>query len=227
MDLDMQINALGRLYGLYENALGGLDLACEKGCAHCCTVNVTLTSLEALYMLMELPERQAPDFWRIVESVGDKPRFRPGYTINALAQTCLDGEALPEEANDPEWGACPALTDNLCSIYGIRPFGCRCMVSHANCGEVGFANMSDRVATLNEVFCQAIEHLDAGGITGNFSDVLAFMKSEKNRLRYHNSGRIAASPPLVANRPISVLMIPPEHRKRLAPLLKSIHEIIG
>jgi hypothetical protein len=227
MHLDMKLAGLERLYGLYEETVDGSDLACKKGCAHCCTVNVTLTSLEGFYTVSQMTESEGTIVWQHLEAASRGKRFQPGYSTNALAQVCLDGGQLPEEENDPQWGQCPVLTDLLCPLYRTRPFGCRCMVSNSNCGNEGFASMSDWVMTLNQVFCQFIEHLDAGGFSGNFTDVLLYMKSEDNRLHYQIHGPMAISPPFVANRPIPVLMVPPEHQERLAPILDTIREIFG
>jgi hypothetical protein len=49
------------------------------------------------------------------------------------------------------------------------------MVSKRCCSETGFAEMDPVVMTVNDVFMQFIEHLDTGGFSGNFTDVLHLM----------------------------------------------------
>jgi hypothetical protein len=99
------------------------------------------------------------------------------------------------------------------------------MVSTRNCGETGFADMDPFVLAVNDVFLQYLEHIDAKGFTGNFADVMQFLSPDENRQKYA-AGRLDAAPSgLVANQPVFVLMIPPEHRERIQYLLKQIRSI--
>ena len=43
--LGKKIAALDRIYAVYDGYCTTLDMACQKYCAHCCTTNVTLTTL--------------------------------------------------------------------------------------------------------------------------------------------------------------------------------------
>jgi hypothetical protein len=75
------------------------------------------------------------------------------------------------------------------------------------------------------VFLQHLEHIDAQGYTGNFADVMQFLSSAENRAGY-TGGRLGPAPAgLAANQPVFVLMIPPEHRQRIQPLLSQIRSI--
>ena len=134
-------------------------------------------------------------------------RFVPRVTINRMADICARGGDPPDEQPDPEAGPCPILTDRHCSFYPVRPFGCRCMVSARNCAETGFAEMDPFILTLNDIFLQHLEHIDAHGYTGNVVDVMQFFDG------------------LLANQPVFVLMIPPEHRNRIQPVLQQIRRI--
>jgi len=99
------------------------------------------------------------------------------------------------------------------------------MVSAKNCGETGFSDMDPFILTVNDVFLQHLEHIDAQGYTGNFADVMQFLGLDENRKNYA-AGRLGAAPNgLVANQPVFVLMIPPEHRERIQYLLKQIRSI--
>jgi hypothetical protein len=85
--------------------------------------------------------------------------------------------------------------------------------------------MDPFILTVNDVFLQHLEHIDAQGYTGNFADVMQFIESGENRQNYA-AGQLKAAPDgLVANQPVFVLMIPPEHRERIQPVLTQIRSI--
>ena len=46
MNLQRKMAVLERIYEIYDNFTKGLDVACKKQCANCCTCNVTMTTLE-------------------------------------------------------------------------------------------------------------------------------------------------------------------------------------
>jgi hypothetical protein len=151
-------------------------------------------------------------------------RFQPKITTNQLANLCAEGiEPPPEEGN--EWKQCPFLINLQCPMYSVRPFNCRCLVSRNDCGQKGYADMDEFVLSVNTIFLQAIEHLDDKGCSGNLIDVLGVMASEKNRQAYENNALKCATTGLIANQPLKVLMIPPEHRTKIEPILKSLREI--
>jgi len=78
---------------------------------------------------------------------------------------------------------------------------------------------------VNTVFLQVIEHLDAEGCSGNLIDVLKFMAS-KNRRRVYERGQLACEKNgLIVNWELKVLMIPPEHREKIEPILQQLREI--
>jgi hypothetical protein len=47
VSLAKRLEALNQVYQIYDDYSAALDLACEANCAHCCTANVTMTTLEA------------------------------------------------------------------------------------------------------------------------------------------------------------------------------------
>jgi hypothetical protein len=121
--------------------------------------------------------------------------------------------------------ACPLLVDRLCPIYELRPHGCRCLVSRRKCAETGYAAFDDFVLSVNTVFLQAIEHVDAGGCSGNLVDVLQVLSDERNREAYRNSALHCSTNQLIPNQPLEVLMIPPEHRTRIESILEELRQI--
>jgi hypothetical protein len=134
-------------------------------------------------------------------------------TLNRFADMCAKGQEIPEEAAKPATAPCPFLQEDICRIYDLRPFGCRAMVSRSDCGKTGEAHMPDFVLTVNNVFLQYIEALDASGVQGNLMDVLLSAASPQ-----------APGSRVIRNHPISVLMVPPEHRNRIRPLLDALSQ---
>ena len=225
MDLNTKLTILDRLDEIYDHFTDQFDLACEKYCAHCCTANVTMTTLEGYRIFAHLEKTGETRLLEIIARQSRPDRFVPQISINRLADICARDGDLPEEHPNPDSGLCPVLEDNACPLYSVRPFACRCMVSAVNCGKTGYADMDPFILTVNDVFLQHLEHIDAQGYTGNFSDVVQFLTSADNRSNYA-AGRIGPAPAgLVANQPVFVLMIPPEHRQRIQPLLKEIRAI--
>ncbi len=85
--------------------------------------------------------------------------------------------------------------------------------------------MDDFVLSVNTVFLQTIEHVDAGGCSGNLVDVLRAMSVEQNREAYRNDILHCTGNGLIANQPLEVLMIPPEHRTQIEPILQELRQV--
>ncbi|MGD2186805.1 MAG: YkgJ family cysteine cluster protein [Desulfobacterales bacterium] len=221
MDLTGKLTALDKIYSLYDQFAASLDLACKKYCSYCCTTGVTLTTIEAYKIIKSSPNEEWSEK---IQKAAAQPYFKPQITTNQLANLCADGIEPPEEESS-EWKSCPLLTENQCPIYAVRPFGCRCLVSRHDCGKKGYADMDDFVLSVNTLFLQTIEHMDAGGCCGNMLDVLEVMASSKHRQAYKNNRLNCATVGLIANHPLKILMIPPEHRTRMEPILQSLRGI--
>ena len=224
MDLAGKLKALDEIYKLYDQFAASLDLACKKYCSHCCTTSVTLTTMEGYQIARALGSNAMADWDKKIRDAAEQTHFKPKITTNRLANLCADGLEPPQEEFS-ESKPCPFLTEKLCPIYALRPFGCRCLVSRHDCGKEGYAEMDDFVLSVNTLFLQTIEHLDAGGCSGNLLDVLAVMASAENRQDYEGNRFDCASAGLIANEPLKVLMIPPEHRVKMEPILNSLREI--
>ena len=225
MALAKRLEALGRIYKIYDGIHSTLDLACREKCAHCCTTNVTMTTLEAYKIVTDLVASDRQDEIDGLAKLGDIGRFKPLLTTNRMAELCAADAKVPEEDAAGEWQECALLNDSLCSIYDLRPFGCRCFVSRQNCGDTGYADIDDFTASVNTVFLQVIEHLDAEGCSGNLADVLQFMASDDNRQAYEGGRVNCDSNGLIVNWELKVLMIPPEHRERIEPILHQLRKI--
>ena len=269
MKLQKKLAALSQIYEIHDNFVTGLNSACKKYCAHCCTTSVTLTTVEAYKIVIDLEStttrtaggldftaldgkrqgRAVPPLLRVetvdsrakhpvwqtqsdpkadwldkIRHAAAQPHFKPKITTNQLAKLCAQGIEPPEEEGS-EARPCPFLNDGLCPIYAVRPFGCRCLLSRHDCGKEGSADMDDYVLSVNTVFLQIMEHMDTYGCTGNLLDVLLVMASEENRQAYEDNSLKCPAAGLVPNQALNVLMIPPEHRTKMEPILNSLREI--
>jgi Fe-S-cluster containining protein len=225
MMLEKKIAALDRIYAAYDRFCDTLDVACKKYCAHCCTSNVTLTTLEGYKIVDHLIAAAKLDNINGLKHLAATPRFQPQISTNRLAELYAAEAKVPEEEMAAEWEDCSLLVKNLCSIYDQRPFGCRCFVSRQNCAGTGYADIDEFTASVNTVFLQTIEHLDAGGCSGNLIDVLQVMVSEDNRRAYAKDRLKCEINGLIVNWSLKVLMIPPEHRIKMEPILQELRQI--
>ena len=160
-----------------------------------------------------------------LDGAAETGRFKPKITTNQMADLCRRGKAVPEEDNVQAATPCLFLEKDECPLYTHRPFGCRCLMSRHQCGEIGYADMDDFVLSVNTVFLQTIEHIDSDGFSGNMIDVLRFLASKTHRQEYRSSRPDVAGTQLIPNRPMTILFVPPEHRNRMAPILQALKEI--
>jgi Fe-S-cluster containining protein len=223
MNLSSKLSALDQIYAIYDEFVVALDLACRKRCAHCCTTGVTLTTVEGYNIIRKLESEGNTQWIEKIKLAATQPHFQLKITTNQLANMCAEGMEPPVEENTG-WNMCPFLTDDLCPLYPARPFGCRCLVSRHDCGKEGFADIDDFVLSVNTVFLQIIEHLDADGCTGNLVDVLQTLASEENRHHYETN-TLKCAGRLISNQLLKVLMIPPEHRTKMESILQSLRKI--
>lgn len=222
MTIEQKLDLLNRIYGIYDAFARSLEVSCRKHCAHCCTANVSLTTLEGYWLVHSLEPDQLKYLQRCLEPASTKHVFRPLLTTNRMAALCREGQEIPEEDFANPGKNCPLLEESACPVYPLRPFGCRCLVSRVPCRKSGSAEMPDFVLTVNTVFLQTIEHLDAAGCTGNLADILLCLLSDKNRQAFREGRLSCSATGLIGNHRLSVLMVPPEHRDRLQPILRAL-----
>ncbi len=174
------MNALKALFNFHEDFVGRLAFSCRPGCSTCCSVNVSITSLEASYLC----KHTALSDTRLQERINaanHRPHFIPTVTTNKIAQYCLRQQKPPEEEGIHAPGQCPLLdSEGLCSVYENRPFSCRAMSSIQRCQADGEAVIPPILMTINLAVYQLIEHLDAAGTSGNMLNMLA--GDERNRI---------------------------------------------
>ena len=208
---------LRKIYQLYETALADTladTRVCRKGCADCCTCNVIVTSLEIRFLLQSLDPGGLAELKQRRDKNFPQKRYIPKMTTNQFAGLCVSGQNIPEEDNNPDWGKCPLLEADCCTIYEARPFGCRSMMSQVYCRETGYAQVPPLALTITNIFLQYIEHVDHRGFSGNLSDMLA--------LSLENLTRFEKNQDCIKNMKMPVLLVPPEHRFAVAPLLTQL-----
>ncbi len=222
MKVQDRLGWLKQIYTIHDGYAADVPTACAKGCAACCTCNVAVTTMEGLLVYEYLLESGRSDEMRAI--LGSKPplRYRPRLSLNQVVALCASGRQPPEEANDATAGICPLLADGICSIYPVRPFGCRAMLSSSDCAANGDAEMPPFILSINNVMMQYIEAIDRPGITDNLLDVLGFVAQEGSRQGYREGKSPDAWMGMPANRSFPVLMVPPEHRSAIRPLMQSL-----
>jgi hypothetical protein len=225
MEIERKLKALDRIYAVYDEFIRRQPTACRRHCHCCCTTHVTLTTLEAYKICVTVPPGEREKLLRRVAAASGLQRFRPVITTNALADLCNADQEPPPEDEAISNEECPLLLQDLCSIYALRPFNCRCFVSRTPCEAKGYANVDEAVLAVNTIFLQTIEHVDADGCSGNLLDLLAVMASEETRAAYASGALPCSTKRLIANRPMKVLMVPPEHRPAIESVLHRLKGI--
>jgi len=215
---------LNQLYSIYDDFIHGQNVCCKKKCDFCCTRNVILTTLEGNNIIEYINLNHKRELFGSLKINFQKKRFVPKITINNLAEMVCNGESPPEEEIDSNWGACPLLKRQECLIYPVRPFGCRCLVSQVSCLDKGYAELDPLVLTVNNIFLQTIERIDNQGLMGNLTDILLFLEPGDIPERYSRN-RLQPDKKKIKNSSIKFLMIPPEHRLPVKPILEAIQKI--
>jgi len=158
---DQQIVLLQTIYNAFRRWSSRFSFACHKGCATCCTQSVTMTTLEGQGIVAYLAAngRQAElDASAFQYPVNTTTRL----TTNTFVGAHLKGKEVEEPAG---WDMrpCPFLAENACTIYPVRPFGCRLFASLASCATNGAADMPPGYLAASTILLQCIEHLDNNG----------------------------------------------------------------
>jgi Fe-S-cluster containining protein len=225
LNIEKKIAALERVYRIYEEISDDASTACRPGCAHCCTAKVWLTTLEGYHLLHGLGETDQKTLMDKLRTVDAADRYRPPVTTNQLASLCAAGREPPPDSGLHRSLPCPLLADDLCSFYALRPFNCRCFVSRIPCGAAGYADVDDYTLSLNTLFLQTLEHLDRPGCSGSLPDVVTALESDAHRRAYQRGQPVCERPGILKNQPMTALMVPPQQRRRMAPVIERLASI--
>jgi Fe-S-cluster containining protein len=198
---------------------------CAKGCSCCCTGNVTITALEGERILgfavKNGMEQWLADRLRQLAQAG-----RPRMTTNEFAHACLSGrEADPGTCE--KLTPCPFLADDVCRIYPVRPFSCRCFISISRCSATQPAQIDECYLTASTAMLQLIEHLGQKEYWGIMTDVLLSLLDIST---YQGIATALADPARIMEgrlrtltaRPLPGFLFTEEEEHRIEPLLHAI-----
>jgi hypothetical protein len=110
-------------------------------------------------------------------------RNRETVTMNQFARACINcREVEGDTSGNWDYTPCVFLEQKACSIYAVRPFGCRSFGSLVRCTGGGAAEMAPLHLTVNTVFTQIIEHLSSdGGHWSTMADILHSLDKRGSR----------------------------------------------
>ncbi|MDQ7784469.1 MAG: hypothetical protein RDU20_16405 [Desulfomonilaceae bacterium] len=221
---DLKRELLTSLYSAYDETATHYVRACRAGCHDCCTRNVLCTTLEADLMVHYLETANRPDLIERVMDTLHERMHRPSITLNELAAYCLRRQEPPEPETVLPTAACPLLEDGICPVYDVRPFACRCLWSEEPCAVHGEARMNPTLVSLNGVFEQMIEHMDAGGLYGNLLDLLSLPAFRESKDAYGSSHPLQPTSHLLETKPNPGFLVPPLHRPTVIAALNRLRD---
>jgi len=172
--IEQKKEMLHAIYEVYARWVKRFPLACHKGCAACCTQSVTMTSLEGM-MILDFVKEENREEWLLAKLAQAIPgKNKATMTTNQFADACLKHEEIGEDTSGSwDFTPCVFLEDNNCTIYEVRPFGCRSFGSLVQCEADRAAEMIPMHLTVNTVFTQIIEHVSSnGGCWSAMADIL-------------------------------------------------------
>ncbi|HBH29074.1 MAG: YkgJ family cysteine cluster protein [Desulfofustis sp. PB-SRB1] len=162
--------AISAIYDIFDTWASRFTPVCGPGCAHCCTSDVYLTEVEAR-IIIDYIEKQDRRQWLVELLSHPLPPVSLHLTTNEFAAACLAGRDI-----DPGGGRfdspCRLLDNDLCPLYEVRPFGCRCLMStivHDATQPAAAPSGYYAAATATQ---QIIEHLSRPGRWGELSRML-------------------------------------------------------
>ncbi|AFM25376.1 YkgJ family cysteine cluster protein [Desulfomonile tiedjei] len=207
-----------QVYDTYNSIVSEFESACRDSCATCCTQNVLATTLESSVLLEYCEDER---FDKLHEKIVPN-RMRPLVTVNTFADQCMHSQDPPLSLQADDKTACPLLEQSRCTVYQGRPFACRSMWSRTQCRAHGIAIMDPLLVSINSVFQQIIEDIDAGGLYGNLLDIMLHFGTAEMRKSYVLGQRVTAGEGLIFNVPNPGFLVLPGHRtyigRSLAPL---------
>lgn len=222
--ISLKEEILLEVYDEFEKWAKQEKTACTKGCAVCCTQNVTMTAVEGDLIHRFIREKGKME-WFAGKLREKRSTQRPEMTTNGFAAACLQGEDV-EPGSYGNGDACPFLENNCCSIYAVRPFSCRCFASVEPCVPGVPAVIPDSYLSASTAVMQIIEHLGQGEYWGNMLDVLLALSDLPENRKYVEllPGSLAdqGRAQLVKALPVPGFLLLEEEMEEVGPLLQAI-----
>ncbi len=215
--MDHKKELLAAVYTVYFRWVERFPLACQKGCAACCTGSVTMTSLEG-EIILGFINKQNRKKWLLDKLAQTSPgKSKAAITLNQYAAECLQHQEVDEAAlGSWDFNPCVFLDENTCSLYEARPFGCRSFGSLVRCAADRAAEMAPMHLTVNTVFTQVIEHISSdGGYWSNMTDILYSLT---------DSGFQAENINLLPARPVPGFLLESHEVQEIHDLLQQLRE---
>jgi len=219
-DMSSQKEVLGLIYAVYSRWAEPFPLACKKGCATCCTQSVTMTSMEG-EAILDFVRSRSREKWLHEKLAGaSSGKGGPGRTTNRFAEDCLAGRAVDEAAlGNWDFTPCVFLEESLCSIYEVRPFGCRSFGSLVECTADRAAEIAPIHLAVNTVFTQIIEHIESdGGTWATMTDMLHSLAGNQTGSRRTQ---------ILQARPLPGFLLDPHEVRVVNHLLRQLYEESG
>ena len=217
-----QLEKLEVIFGWHDDIAKSFGpWVCESGCSDCCTALVSLTTLEADYMMRKgaTSARESLQNWPEQSIL---PRM--GMTANERALLCSSGESFEEDAPPPVISACPLLEDGRCSCYEARPLMFRMMLSSKKCNETGHAEMPSMLLSFTTVCQQLVEDIDRQGRSGYLIHMLPLFEDPGFAADYSTEQKQIDTGYLKRNQPNPEFLVPPEDRPQIRLWLQELDE---
>lgn len=223
----MKKKILNIIYTEFAQWSSNEDFCCSKGCAICCTQNVTITALEGV-QIIEFCRDNNRESWLANKLSYQKQVPPPKQTTNEYIATFLEDEEVEQDSTDSTT-RCPFLENDLCTIYPVRPLSCRCFVSKQQCTQHGSAQLPNHYLSGSMAVMQIVEHLGQFEYWGNMTDVLLSLCDYSS---YHKIATALENPTLMMQarlrtlkaKPIQGFSFPQEDMAAISPLIDAIFQ---
>lgn len=220
--VDIQQKILSAIYNCFSDWSAPQQVCCRAGCATCCSCNVTVTALEARRIVEFCRLHDRLDW--LVDKLGspnvlDPPKQTTNEYVSATLQ---ERDPHPQTVQTAENDAkCPFLEKDICTIYSVRPFSCRCFVSTTPCSTKKAATIPDHHLYGAMAAQQIIEHLGQFSPWGYLTDVIS-VEIYRIGLEGFENARGATPARIRQARPLPGFIIPDNELDRVTPLLQAI-----
>jgi Fe-S-cluster containining protein len=219
----MRQQILEIIFDRFENWSTQFGFACNKGCAVCCTTDVSITAQEG-ELILDHVVRHHTTQW-LTDKLDIIPVHRSLFqTANDYAKAGLEGRQSEGEEMR-QGGICTFLEDDCCSIYPARPFSCRCFASTVCCRHGGNALLPPEYISAATAVSQIIEHVGQFGLWGAMIDILTLQAAAAGYLspasRFDKNLSVARGNCLTA-KPLPGFLIEEKHAEKVTDLLKDI-----